>query len=481
MYTTIVRVCRTWFTHSTPLIWDTVEFHDAIRMLSPLDDDGTFQQPLNSQSWDRFFLYSKHVCFLKCFAIKYTTIEQMIHSQPSMHLFTSKLKSLRWRGKGEDIEGLFPFLTSALKTLDLLLLVEQERTADVLFKTIALRSPFLNAFQMNISSSVENYTTISSALCELMPCLSQLISVILPVRFMTPELLRIVSQHPNVGTLKIFKQKIQHLAPYHQKTFKRKITSEENPNDLSPFHALKTLHIFEEKNLLLSQVFELRVPLSKLVNLVFSSEAEPLQMIALMELVHILCPSLQEIKIDNFKNKPGCFPWQAVLELLKSPYLRVLKVHRKIEMTLDNITTLATSRPFWTVIDFPVMEALSYQALIPFAQHCPKLRLLGLRLKEDKKLPAPGTYETGGRLPLLLTLNVGRSKITFPVQVGKFLSSICGTAFSIKTSNRNKKYFSSWKTVEEIVRLTNTTDQDEYYKEIPISEYFDSEREEDSQ
>ncbi|GJJ10005.1 hypothetical protein Clacol_004231 [Clathrus columnatus] len=289
---------------------------------------------------------------------------------------------------------------------------------------------------------------------------------------MTPKLFTILSRLSNLKVLLMLSSTPNFVDVDFVKTLmKQKLIDDEAIKEFSPFHSLTDLFICDNNNSHNNQVLTTSTVLTfgfqflKLTHLVCSPFTKTSEEITgLMELVHSVCPILKIITIKRPSGSSTRIPWQAIQALLKCPRLRTLEVfNRTVDMELNDIHTVATNRSSWQSINLPSTQPLSYEALLYFAQNCPELGKLGLTLDNIViELPYPhinvdtSSNKTDILFSSLHTLNVGESPITSPVNIGIFLSRICGNTLKI-ISSEGGKYSQSWKTVSDIVDSMNST------------------------
>ncbi|GJJ15931.1 hypothetical protein Clacol_010210 [Clathrus columnatus] len=324
-------------------------------------------------------------------------------------------------------------------------------TIDALCKTIAVRSPFLYALQMTLPH-LNNAAQISRSFSELIPILSKLTSISIPIHFMTRGLFTILSRLPRLEGLLL---SIESNIPYAESLIKQIWITEEETTELFPFHSLKQIYVTDdlmETTFTLAKALGHGIRFHKLIHLnctPYRQDSD--QVISLMEWVSIACPIVCVIDLSGKHCVSGHLPWQAIQALLQCKNLHTLRVlNSTINMELEDIVTVATNRRSWEVLVLPSSEALGYQALVVFAENCPWLVELGLTLNDRLGFPE---LRTDICLSSLVTLNVGESTITSQTEVVRFLASICRSPIKIESGNWCA---TSWKSVEELVDFITT-------------------------
>ncbi|GJJ07910.1 hypothetical protein Clacol_002116 [Clathrus columnatus] len=200
-------------------------------------------------------------------------------------------------------------------------------------------------------------------------------------------------------------------------------------------------------DLLTTEILQHGTQLLKLVDLTYVDYSHS-QTITLMESLHRICPNLAKISICTADH----LPFEAIQALLKCPALVEIISEGCIFMGLEDIVTVATNRPSWQVINLTSTGPLSYQALIPFAQNCPDLYRLGLKLDSKLGIPDPTTFTTDVKFSSLTSLGVGGSEPTPDFELTLFLSKICSKPIKIIDH-----YSREWRTFEKLVNFHITT------------------------
>jgi hypothetical protein len=140
---------------------------------------------------------------------------------------------------------------------------------------------------------------------------------------------------------------------------------------------------------------------------------------------------------DDFEPEFEPLTLDTLKPLLNCPHLTTFELMYPVplSLTLHDLETLASGWPTLEAIDLnrePVVlgsgletqSNLTLRALLPFAQHCPNLRKLGLYLHATE-VDLPSASEIPRPLTKLTELNVGISSIGEPQAVALFLSRIC--------------------------------------------------------
>ncbi|GJJ07927.1 hypothetical protein Clacol_002134 [Clathrus columnatus] len=450
-HTIAARVCRLWFTHSIQFIWSTVGVNNILAVLSPFDDDG-FKQPLLSESWRRFLLYSRHIRTLGCWGIQYSALRQALLWSPNVDLFSSKLTVLYWNGRSEYIEYLPPLVTSTLQILKVQLdIIERPNTLDVLHQTILLRLPPLHSFELSFPPVGGGTEGVSRSLAGLFSLLSELVFIHLPCHCMTEKLFTALSRLPQLQHLSL--SYLHSLSPDDNlmKTLpKKKIDDDQKARKDIPFCSLGKIDIdLSDSDFMMTEVLQRGIRLLELVDLTYSGHSD--HTMAFMESLHKICPNLKKITIFA----PDGLPFRS---LLKCPALVKIVSGGDVDMKFEDSVTIATNRSSWQVITLPSVKPLSFQALVPFAQNCPDLYELGLTFNSKLGIPDLHAFTRDDvKFSSLTLLTVGFSEPTSDFGVVLFLSKLFSNPIEIKPSLFFQERHRLWKTLEKLLNFIIST------------------------
>ncbi|GJJ07889.1 hypothetical protein Clacol_002095 [Clathrus columnatus] len=440
------RVCRLWFTQFIEYIWKAVSLNDILAVLSPFDEDG-FTQPLLSESWDRFFVYSKNIRQLECCGIEYAALKHTLFWRPNGDLFSSKLVVLHWGGPSRYIDYLPSLVTSTLQVLQLELdFIQNPNMLDVFCRTIPPRSPSLRALKLTFQSENDDTQAVSRSLGELFSLLPELVLILLPSHCMTGELFTTLSRLPQLQDLSLLTKPsslymdddVLGMLP------KRKIEDDEEARKDVPFRSLRKIEICDS-DFMMAEVLRRDIQLLKLIDLIYLGSS-PHHIITLTESLHKTCPNIEKISIFASNSLP--FP--AIRSLLKCPALVEIFSDKTVDMRFEDLLTVATNRSSWKNIALRPVEPFSYQALVSFAQNCPHLYELGLTLDPRLGIPDVNASTTVVQFSSLTSLIVGVSELTPNFELASFLSKICSKPIKISAygTEENTRL---WKTVEKLV------------------------------
>ncbi|GJJ07885.1 hypothetical protein Clacol_002091 [Clathrus columnatus] len=389
---------------------------------------------------------------LECCGTQYVNaaLRQALLWKPGGDLLSSsKLTAIYWDGLLEYIEYLPPLLTSTLQILQVQLdIIENPRTLCIIYKTISLHSPSLRSFELSFPPANEVNQAISQSLGELFTLLTKLALIRLPSHCMTGELFTVLSDLSRLQDLS--------LPPYPRVLYmdenilerlrKLKTNDDQEARKDIPFRSLDKLDI-SGSDFMMAEILRRDIQLLKLVDLTYRGSSRN-RTIAFMESVPRVCPNLEKISI--FAN--NSLPFEPFRSLLKCPALVKIVSDGTIDMDLEDIVIVASDRSTWQVIVLPSVKPLGYQALIPFAQNCPDLYQLGLKLTSTLGFPDINSFPMDVKFSSLTSLDVGLSVLTSDFALASFLSRICSKPIEIN-SDGSQENCRLWKNAEELVNF----------------------------
>ncbi|KAI1793729.1 hypothetical protein LXA43DRAFT_203262 [Ganoderma leucocontextum] len=441
------RVSKGWSEVALDLLWRRVDnLPRLFSLLAQLDHrpDGTcFHRPLEPNDWSRFMHYASRVRTL-CVQPAMDTIlngplvfDEVARSRTALNILP-KLASLTWLSQeGDRLRSSLMFMHDNIKEFAVALVPSPGYSLGTFFQEIKLRMPRLTHLDLRFSFSVRE---IENDLCQLVEGLSKLQKVTMPRFTLTNKVIETLSLLPDLGVIQ-FEFLEQGCGDG---------TDLGNWNPVLQEGAFPALYEFTISAQIPQMLRFVQGPFfpCNLKSLYFHilNTTNPSFLHEFLSAVAEACQILSELYLD-FVGTP--FPivyskdhadgdlvtWNTLRPVLKCPNLTTFLFRWDSPLIISHaeVAELAASWPSLEVLvlnnEAPPTSrpvALTLDALLPFAQHCPNLRELGLCVSATTAVP-PGGSAVPALTPFrkLRTLSFGLSHIAEPEPVALFLSQLC--------------------------------------------------------
>ncbi|KAF4622564.1 hypothetical protein D9613_009615 [Agrocybe pediades] len=467
------RVCRLWSDISLDVLWKEVtKLKRLLQILAPLDVDETgelkFQRLPESADWRRFEKYAKRVRKLTYHSssrrnLSGSAFDVVARTRTRLDILPN-MHTLIWSGPPSFsiifMHSRVKFFSVALDTNDEFL--------QPYFHDLVSRMPHLTT--LNIQSSIP-MRQIEPKMVELLLALPKLQKVVFPRFYFTTKIVETLSTLEQLGTMEF---------QYDQE---QGVGKPEDVQDFTPtlvegaFPALFDMSTnvrYNDAARFLNLPYAPRNITSLFID---STDLEhPSAMYDVLSIIAENCKSLKLLALvslrESFDDDPPDEGMSITLDTIKPAFklqhLTSLDITHQFPLLLDqkDMETIASTWPSMESILLnpdPVHLSepdLTLEALLPFAQHCPQLKQLGLYIDATScsNLATPTV-----RFKALSLLAMGVSPIADDSPVSLYLSQLlplgcivgCGVtwdeadAFRLNLSPR----FTLWHTVDDLLPL----------------------------
>ncbi|KAI6026073.1 hypothetical protein EDC04DRAFT_2573601 [Pisolithus marmoratus] len=470
-------VCKFWSDIALDAIWRDVD--GLIQLLSILKPISVgmhgayqFENMPGVSDWTRFRKYARRVRRLRfdfdsAEGGVETALDDVAMTRTSFEILPN-LHELVWICSGwRDLQRCLLFLHGRLKHLTLSICPDLEES-DPLLTDICARAPNLESLKLYVQ---EPDMQMSGHIEVILQNLHYLRKIILPEFHFTSEVIQQLSRMPNLGVIE-FQYDLEMGAgdPRNVERFVPVLAYGAFPAlyDLSLTARIDDLERFFQSPFAPTNITTLYVN-----SYAKHSPAEVRSFLLTLSQECKYLSRLHVILLEKEIRRATCIEDEQLsfctLEPLFSiPNLVWFEVIHKypLRITQDEIEELASRLPSLETLELnpePLLTrkpALDLEALLPFANHCPKLRCLGLFM-----------HATGSRVPsarasfklfrTLQILNVGTSRIDCPKAVAAFLSLFfppwCRLQFGITWTGRSTTERNSL-SLRTLVELSQTVD-----------------------
>lgn len=468
-------VCKKWFDQALNLVWrDVSDLSRLFKILSPLTpEDGkgggpfsfeqqwvsysillltsghdhssqVFSHSLQASDWERFSRYARRVrsiyfnCKDKKKNISPRVFDEIGRTRLTFNIFPN-LRELAWITDDYDRMRLCSlFMHDSVSHFTISLPRNAITQVSSFFDEVVLRMPTLTHLDLRFASPASSMEAELSSLIRGFPKLHR---IILPLFTITNKILEELSRLQSLGTIQF------EFMPTQGQGALSDVVNFAPKFQEGAFPALWDLSIsakLPDATKFLSSEFGPTNLTSFYVHVL--STAEPSEVTDFLTAVANHCQRLTHLYVDllisTTDETAEAIPtkerltWNDIRPVLLLPKLVAFELRwdRPLSITLENIEELAVKWPSLEVLllnceptDPSEPSALNLSALLPFAQHCPKLEELGLYITasgEDSDLPIPFTPDIKP-FKSLKRLCMGLSRISDPGPVALFLSQIC--------------------------------------------------------
>ncbi|KAG6832769.1 hypothetical protein H0H87_000422 [Tephrocybe sp. NHM501043] len=434
------RVSKQWSEMALDVLWKEVtSLHRLFGLLASLEKSGSstyrFVRLLEPSDWVRFERYRRRVRKLSYktkHALHHSVFDDIARSRTSLDILPN-MHALQWDA---SLTLCVIFMHKNLKSLALRLPSDTSHVPR-LFEDIISRTPKVSQIDLRFEFSINN---IEKDVIRLVSGLPNLRTIILPRFCTTTSIVEATSRLKNLQTLEFQYHDYQgHGEPDDVVDFRPELSD-------GSFPALWDLSMtitFDAAIKLLTAPF---APSNLTMLHVDSPTLEsPPSLSKFFQIIPVACPLLKSLTLVSFLDpgvkltspeKEDCVTLDTLRPLLKCPNLVSLEFehHYPLHLELEDLEEIATS---WPGVESLVLNTqpaymdytdLTLHALLPFARHCPKLRMLGLFLNATTTDIPTADPASAYQLPYfraLRTLSMGVSLIQEEGAVALFLSQIC--------------------------------------------------------
>ncbi|KAI0750487.1 hypothetical protein C8Q74DRAFT_1361745 [Fomes fomentarius] len=443
------RVCKAWTQVALDLLWREVDdLPRLLSLLAPTEDctEGRrFSRPLEPNDWTRYMRYASRVRKLVVTpgideALKGPSVFQEIaQTRTTAHLLP-KLSSLTWTpDSGERLRLSLMFMHENVKEFAARLVPSDTYAFSVYFQEIALRMPKLTRLDLRFSFPVRN---IETDVCALIAALPHLRVIVMPKFTLTTKVMEALSRKEHLEVVQFEFMESQGGGDAWDVTDWAPVMEE------GAFPALYDLSLNVQISHMRRFVTSPFCPAH--LRLLYVNVIEivpPPQVHAFLTALAENCPQLAELAI-NYSGEPHglvfrpnppadmLLTWDTLRPALKCAKLTLFEIHWDTPLAISqaDLEDIASSWPELEVLILDCQplpstlpSALTLDALVPFARHCPRLRELGLYLSASAPPRVGATTTTTHPVPFksLQRLEVGVSSIVDPGPAALFLSELC--------------------------------------------------------
>ncbi|EPQ57640.1 hypothetical protein GLOTRDRAFT_74552 [Gloeophyllum trabeum ATCC 11539] len=446
------RVCRAWCDPVLNVLWGEVsDLTLLFRLLGPLwqADNGEYAgfsgyHTPGERDWDRFVRYGSRVrtliydTYKKSTTIRLELFDVFARTRPSLWMLPS-LKELTW-------------LTNDYSQLDATVLFMHERVRKLAFSIpvipegyVAVCLQKLNSFCEKVVARMPNIThldvrvrgpPVSAQVFQphilyLIRGLPRLEKIILPMYWVTAEVMNVASKLQNLGTLQFetvkgqgegYRSDVECLAP----TF--------SPGSFPALWDLSLNGLLSDCTNLLDSPHAPSNLTTIAVHSVVMETATAIQQF--FECLARNCRGLQELYVvavdprSPLRRSEERITLQTLAPLFACAKLKTLELLHEYPMNMsqEDMEVVATKWPLLEQLKLcsePFTQeksTLTLRALLPFARHCPNLEFLGLYVDAtaaDLPLATPPPFQR------LRRLSLGLSSLQEPGPVTIFLARLC--------------------------------------------------------
>ncbi|KAM5545509.1 hypothetical protein V8D89_000547 [Ganoderma adspersum] len=443
------RVSKGWSEVALDLLWRSVDdLPRLFGLLTQLDhrEDGThFHRALEPDDWSRFMHYASRVRTLSVepgvdsILSGPFVFDEVARSRTTLNILP-KLTSFTWLSQqGDRLRMSLMFMHDNIKEFAVALVASPGYSLGTFFQEIKLRMPRLTHLDLRFSFSVRD---IENDLCRLLEGLPKLQKLTMPRFTLTSKVIETLSLLPDLAFIQ-FEYLGQGCG---------------DPADLGnwnpalqegAFPVLYDLTISAQIPQMLRFVQGPFFP-RNLKSFYFHilNTTNPAFLHEFLTAVAEGCPVLSELFLD-FVGTPSpivyskdhadgdLVTWNTLRPVLKCPNLTTFHFRWDTPLLISH-ADVAELAAAWPALEVLVLNneapptsrpsALTLDALLPFAQHCPRLRELGLCVSAETSVP-PGGSAVPALTPFraLRTLAVGLSRIADgeAERAALFLSQLC--------------------------------------------------------
>ncbi|KAI0324707.1 hypothetical protein GY45DRAFT_1288459 [Cubamyces sp. BRFM 1775] len=447
-------VCKQWSEVALDALWRDV---DSLRrlfgLLAPIEsppapeDSNRFVRPIEPSDWSRFMRYARRIRTLSVLPADDERIrgalvfDEVARTRTTFNILP-KLSTLIWTSElGERLRSSLMFMHENVKHF-VVKLVPSDYPLSVYFQEIPLRMPKLTSLDLRFTFPVRN---IEASLCDLLAALPELQKIVLPKFTYSAKIMERLSTIPAIRVIQF------------------EYLESQGSGDASDVH--NWFPVLQEGAFPSLVDLSVSVHLPHMVRFLNAEFAPvnlqclyvhvlyivpPYQLYEFFDSVARILPNLTQLHVD-FVGDPSPLMFRTRLSdddrvdlstlrpLFKLSKLKELVINWDAPLALrqSDIEELASSLSSLEIlflgnepIPCPQAPPLTLRALIPFAQHCPNLRELGLYLDASTADLDEASRELRALLPPtrfrnLKKLQFGLSRIAEPEPVALFLSQLC--------------------------------------------------------
>ncbi|KAG6902354.1 hypothetical protein C0995_001151 [Termitomyces sp. Mi166 len=441
------RVSKHWSEIALDVMWkEVLNLHRLFSLLAPLEKSGSgsykFVRPLESSDWVRFERYRRRVRKLiystsqTKHVLHHSVFDDVARSRTSLDILPN-MHAFYWDG---SLTLCVIFMHKNIKSFGLGLARETlSKSSQIacVFEDVVTRMPKISSIDLRFEFSVR---LIEEDVIRLFSNLPNLHTIILPRFCLTAKIAETVSRLGKLQTLEY---------QYHW------YQGRGDPDDIKDFRprliegSFPSLFDFSTTITFTDATKFLTIPFSpsNLTIMYLDSPAmeTPSTLSAFLNTIPEACPLVKSLTVVSAPSdgpeftppgKEDCVTIDVLRPLFKCPNLTSFEIehHYPLHLELSDIEEIATS---WPGVERLMLNNqprylensnLTLRALLPFARHCPKLRMLGLFMNATTTdFPAPDSSSVY-QLPTfrsLYRLSVGVSLIQEEGAVALFLSQMC--------------------------------------------------------
>ncbi|KAF8591499.1 hypothetical protein K439DRAFT_901007 [Ramaria rubella] len=444
------RVCRAWSDPALDALWREIkDIRHLLRLMPPFYED-RFERDLAPPDWTRFLLHARRVRSLehsdRRVALQTSVFTALGISRPVLDLLPN-LRSLRWSAHGENaLTHAILFMSPSLQSFEVFALTFTPRTIRTFFQTLQERSPHLRFFYLHATGSV---IPVETFLAEFLRSLSYLEVIQLPCYWQTKSVVYALS---SLKHLRSVRTHVPSRTIY--KGNQREVEDVGSINFLEgSFAGLKTFYIdgrrLSDVESLLRKPFAPR-HLTTLTVMSLHIES-PSTLHDFIKGLTEVCPLLRHIVfalyVSETSHAPAIITFETLRPLLDFQRLVGFKITHKepLHITENDIKELALCWPTLETLhlchdpyipeDAHVDDGLSPRSLLPFAEHCPNLKELGIYLNATRWAHLTDIPIIPRTFCRLQRLHVGVSRVANANVIARFLSEICPRPLAIFTDS----------------------------------------------
>ncbi|KAH9474987.1 hypothetical protein JR316_0012086 [Psilocybe cubensis] len=455
------RVCRRWSEIALDALWkDVRDLELLFGLLAPLRISGgkdgylEFERMPDSSDWKRFDRYTKRVRRVEYDALgckiplHKSVFDDVARTRTRLDILPN-MHTLHWKA---SLELAVMFMHKAIKNFAVYLPELNEISPRPFFEDVSTRMPNLTSLDIRTNIPVQR---IENEMVNLFQQLPKIQKVTFPRYYFTTRIAEVLSKLENLGVVEFQyldyqgSGDVQDVIPFVPSFTEGAFPALWDHSMAVSFDdAARFLDIpFSPTNLTMlyldSYMIESPFAIRKLLN-VISENCQLLTFLALVSLRDAGSPSLPEPQSDT-SHPDHAITVNTLKPLFKLPNLTSLELVHQFPLALnsEDIRLFAVSWPSIRSLMLNTEPAhltksnLTLHDLLPFAQHCTKLRHLGLfidsRLPTSEQPSTPSSSSTSSAVPnstpavqfkSLERLSMGVSLIDDENAVTLFLSQI---------------------------------------------------------
>ncbi|KAF9501829.1 hypothetical protein BDN71DRAFT_1460290 [Pleurotus eryngii] len=435
-------VCKKWSNVALDVLWKEVDdIHNLLSLLAPLEQKAgqgyKFSRSIEPEDWKRFTRYAGRIRALvhnrersKTRTCTPNVFHEVSRTRISLDILPV-LHTLEW-SRNIDLNFCVLFMHKTVKRFKFYLreeMVTPPNGLGAFFQAVMTRMPDLEVLDI---SSVLSVSDIEADMIKLLSGLPKLKEVILPLYYVSPSISGTLSQLPNLNVLG-FQYDDEQGRGDSQDVAAPPATLGEGAFPVLYDLALSMPFIHASE--LFDQPFS-----PQNITMLFIDSALPESPSDIHNLLSVIvknCPLLINLSLNPHLSTTDNPPTDERLTyanmrpVLTLPNLTSFDINHyyPIDLKYKDMEELARAWPNLetlmlnsdpVALDHP--PALSIAALIPFAEHCPNIRQLGLYMNAaEEDLPSSRDLVP---FKCLETLSVGLSHITDHENVALFLSHL---------------------------------------------------------